>query len=208
MFSHNKRGERRVSSPVYRFLLAAHVVVSGAWLGVVAAKLALAVAAVTSDASDALYVAMGVVNVAFPPMAVATLVTGVLLSLGTKWGLLRHYWISAKLALTVGVIVTGIALVDRLVQRSITGQAMDGGQLLGVATSPATLLICLSAAHVLMLGAATVLSVYKPWGKTPLGRTPSTGKDRPRRDGASYGDAADQPGERARAARDVARSAP
>jgi len=208
MFLHNKRGERRVSPPVYRFLLAAHVLVSGAWLGVVAAKLALAVAAATSDASDALYVAMGVVNVAFPPMAVATLVTGVLLSLGTKWGLLRHYWIAAKLLLIVGVVVTGIALVDRLIQRSVTAQAMDGGQILGVSTSPATLLVCLSAAHVLMLGAATVLSVYKPWGKTPLGRTASTGRDQPRRDGTSHGDAEDRPGERTRATRDVARSVP
>jgi hypothetical protein len=42
------------------------------------------------------------VNVAFSPAAIGTLVTGILLSLGTKWGLLRHYWVATKLAPTVG----------------------------------------------------------------------------------------------------------
>lgn len=54
---------------------------------------------------------MGVLNIAFPPAAIGALVTGVLLSLGTRWGPLQHYWVATKLALSVGVIVTGIALV-------------------------------------------------------------------------------------------------
>jgi hypothetical protein len=151
-------------------LLAAHVVVSGGWLGVAFAKLALGLAAVASDApavSRPLYLSMEAVNVAFGPAAVATLVTGVLLSLGTKWSLLKHYWVATKLALTVGVIATGIALVDRLILRSTSAPYPEGvgdGAVLGVPSAPA-LLISLSAAHVLMLGVATVLSVYKPWGK-------------------------------------------
>jgi hypothetical protein len=107
---------------------------------------------------------MEVVNVAFSPAAIGTLVTGILLSLGTKWGLLRHYWVATKLALTVGVIVTGIALVNRLIQQSISapsGQAVDDGAILGITSAPAPLLISLSLAHALMLGTATVVSVYK-----------------------------------------------
>lgn len=175
LFSRNRRGERRVSPQAFKLLLAAHIIVSVGWLGVVVAKLVLGLAAITSNAhdiSDALYVAMKVVDVIFLPAAIATVVTGVLLSLGTKWGLLRHYWVATKLALTVGVIVTGIALVDRLVRQSISassGQAVADGTILGVAYAPA-LLISLSVAHVLMLGVATVVSVYKPWGKTRLGR--------------------------------------
>src|ERR687893_1628528 len=102
---------------------------------------------------------MEVVNVAFSPAAIGTLVSGALLSLGTKWGLLRHYWVATKLALCLAVIVTGVAFVDRLVQRSVSApsvQAVGGGTVPDVAPAPATLLICLSAAHVLMLGAATV----------------------------------------------------
>jgi hypothetical protein len=176
LFSRNKRGERRVSPPVYKLLLAAHIIVSGGWLGIAFAKLVLAVAAATAgapDVSDALYVSMEVVNVAFPPAAIGTIVTGVLLSLGTKWGLLQHYWVATKLALAVGVIVTGIALVDRLIRQSISapsGQVVDDGTILGIASAPTTLLISLSVAHVLVLGAAAVVSVYKPWGKTWFGR--------------------------------------
>ena len=172
MFSRDKRGVRRVSQPVHKLLLAAHVVVSGAWLGIAFAKIILGVAAVTSvapAASRPLYLSMEAVNVAFPPTAIATLVTGVLLSMGTKWGLLQYYWVATKLALTVGVVVTGFALVDRLIQRSISAPSVGDGTILGATSAPATLLISLSAAHVLMLGVATVLSVYKPLGRTPFG---------------------------------------
>ena len=158
---------------MYRLLLATHIIVSVGWLGIVVAKLVLGLRAMTSDApevSDALYASMQVVDAAFPPAAVATLLTGVFLSLGTKWGLLRHYWIVTKLGLTVGVIVTGIALMDRLVRESISGQAVNDPAILGIVSAPTTLLISLSAAHVLMLGVATVVSVYKPWGKTWFGR--------------------------------------
>ena len=152
-------------------MLATHIIVSVGWLGIVFAKLVLGLRAMTSRApgvSDALYLSMEVVNIAFPPAAISSLVTGVLLSLGTKWGLLRHYWVATKLALSVGVIVSGIALVDRLIRQSISapsGQAAGEGTILGIASAPATLLISLSVAHALMLGTATV-AVYRPWGKT------------------------------------------
>lgn len=184
MFSHNKRGERRVSRPLYRLLLAAHVVVSGGWLGVVVSKLALLLAAATTagrGASGALYESVRVVDAVFPPAAVATLVTGVLLSLGTKWGLLRHYWVATKLVLTVGVIATALGIGERLVRLSTSessARAVDEGtivgQILGALLAPTTLLISLSAAHLIMLGVATVVSVYKPWGKTRFGRSEKT----------------------------------
>jgi hypothetical protein len=105
LFSRNKRGERRASPRVYRLLLATHIIVSVGWLGIVFAKLVLGLRAMTSNApgvSDALYLSMGVVNIAFPPAAIGTLVTGVFLSMDTKWGLLQHYWVATKLALSVG----------------------------------------------------------------------------------------------------------
>jgi len=94
-----------VSPRLYRLLLATHIIVSVGWLDIVFAKLVLGLRAMTSRApgvSDALYLYMEVVNIAFPPAAISSLVSGVLLSLGTKWGLLRHYWVATKLALSVG----------------------------------------------------------------------------------------------------------
>lgn len=176
MFSRNKRGERRVSQPLYKLLLAAHVVVSGGWLGIIVAKLALWTAAATTgrqSVSGDFYAPVKVIDGVFPLAAVATVVTGVLLSLGTKWGLLRHYWVVTKLVLTVGVIVSAVGIGDRFVRQSVpapSGQAMDEGTILGAVLAPTTLLLSLSAAHLIMLGIATVLSVYKPWGTTRFGR--------------------------------------
>ncbi|MBE1607431.1 hypothetical protein [Actinopolymorpha pittospori] len=174
-----------MSPSTYRFLVAVHLIVSVAWLGIVAAKLVLGIAAVSSVATVvamARFTAMDVLNIAFRPLAVATVVTGVALSLGTKWGLLRHYWVATKLALTVGVIGTAVLLADRLAQaaqaatgttRGSAGAVAGGDPILDLATAPTTLLLGLSVAHLAMLVLATVLSVYKPWGKTRLGRWPT-----------------------------------
>jgi hypothetical protein len=175
VFARNKQGERRVSPSQYKLLLAAHIIVSVGWLGVVFARLVLGLAALRTSAPDifaALYVSIGVLNVAFPPLAVGTIVSGVLLSLGTRWGLLQHYWVVTKLVLAVGVIVTALQLADRLVRQSLaapSGPAAAAGPILGFASAP-TLVISLAVVHLLMLGAATVISVYKPWGKTWFAR--------------------------------------
>jgi hypothetical protein len=148
----------QLSARQYKLVLSAHIVVSVGWLGIVVAKLAVLFVAATTDGaagSGRLYPAVDVVNRLFPPFAVAAVVTGVLLALGTKWGLFQYYWVVVKLALTVGVPVTAIQLGDGLVQQPTTAPA---------------LLTALSVAHLLMLGAATVISVYKPWGKIWLGR--------------------------------------
>jgi hypothetical protein len=170
---------RRVSPRTYRFLLTVHLLVSVAWLGIVAAKLMLGIAAVLSDTAVVAmgrFNAMDVLNTAFPPLAIATVISGVALSLGTKWGLLRHYWVATKLALTVGVIGTAVQLGDGLVRAAMTattGGSAGGDSILDLATAPTTLLIGLSAAHLAMLVLATVLSVHKPWGRTRLGRRPT-----------------------------------
>ena len=159
----------------YKVSLTAHIMVSVGWLGVVFAKVVLGLAALTTKAPDisaALFVAMDVLNGAFPPLAIGTIVTGVLLSLGTKWGLVEHYWVATKLLLTVGVIATAVQLGDRLVRQAIaapSGPGADAGTILGMASAP-SLLTSLAVTHLLMLVAATVISVYKPWGKTRCGR--------------------------------------
>ena len=171
MLSRNKQGERRLSPSQYKLLLTAHVVVSVGWLGVVLAKIVLKVFAMTTGAPEiaaALYVATERLNIAFPPLAIGTIVTGVLLSLGTKWGLVQHYWVATKIVLTVGVIATAVQLGTRIPQP--TGRAVEESTILGLASSPMVLLLSLSIAHLIMLLAATVLSTYKPWGKTWFGR--------------------------------------
>ena len=67
----------------------------------------------------------------------------------------------------------GQPLVVTITPGTATGRASgDDATLIASATAPG-LLIALAVAHLLMLTAATVLSVYKPWGKTWLGRRQS-----------------------------------
>ena len=88
-----------------KFALTAHVVSSVGWLGAVAAFLALAVAGLTSRDAQvvrAAYLAMDLIaRLVIVPAALASLLTGFVQSLGTPWGLFRHYWVLAKLLITV-----------------------------------------------------------------------------------------------------------
>src|SRR5207247_2097795 len=92
-----------------KFTLTAHVVSSVGLLGSIAAFLALAVAGLTRQDEQivrAAYLAMNLTaRFVIVPLAFASLLTGLIQSLGTPWGLFRHYWVLAKLLLTVFVTI-------------------------------------------------------------------------------------------------------
>jgi hypothetical protein len=96
-----------------KFALTTHVTSSVGWLGAVGAFLALAIAGVGSEDAQivrAAYLAMHLTTwFVIVPLCLAALLTGIVQSLGTTWGLFRHYWIVAKLLLTV--LATLILLV-------------------------------------------------------------------------------------------------
>src|SRR5687768_18623377 len=102
-----------MSAGIRKFALTTHVTSSVGWLGSVAAFLALAIAGISSlDAQTvrAAYLAMHVITwFVIIPFCLAALVTGLVQSLGTTWGLFRHYWVVTKLLLTV--LATIILLV-------------------------------------------------------------------------------------------------
>lgn len=154
---------RRVSPGLYKLLLTTHIAASVSWLGVATTKLAIGLAIEATDSqerADAMFLAIDAVNVAFPVMALASLISGVVLSLVTKYGLLRFYWVATKLLLTIAVILTSVQIGPR-----ITALLQNG-----VRELPLRALLALTITHVLMLVGATVLSTYKPWGRTWLGR--------------------------------------
>jgi hypothetical protein len=155
-------GIPRLSGRARTFMRAAHVIVSAGWLGLVVAMLVLGVSAATTGEvtlATAAYGFLDRIGSVIPAFAVATLLTGIVLSVATPWGLIRHYWIVVKIVLTFAVIVTGVVLTTRWIQ-----------QALAVAGPAEWLLVAGSAMHLLMLAAATVISVDKPWGKTRRGR--------------------------------------
>src|ERR671923_2401447 len=87
-----------------KLALAAHLTCSLGWIGAVVAYLALGVAAATSQDAQtvrAAWIAMELTGwYAIVPLALASLLTGLLMALGTKWGLFRHYWVVFSLVLT------------------------------------------------------------------------------------------------------------
>lgn len=158
---------------VRRLALTAHVACSVGWLGAVVGTLALAVAAVTSEDAQtvqAAYLAMDVTAWSvLVPLAVASLLTGLVQSLGTAWGLLRHYWVLAKLLITV--VATAVLLLYTQALGDLAGVAakptLSGADLDALRTPSVVLHAGLA---LLLLVTATALAVYKPRGITRYGR--------------------------------------
>ena len=154
---------------VRKLALTAHVTTSVGWLGSVAAFLALAIIGLTSNDVQTV---RGVYLVMEPaawhvlvPLAFASLLTGLVQSFGTAWGLFRHYWVLFKLLITV--FATIILLMYMGTFRYMAGVASDPSSELAVVRNPSPMIHAALALLVLLV--ATVLAVYKPRGMTPYG---------------------------------------
>jgi len=155
-----------------KFALTAHVMCSVGWLGAVVAFEALAVAALTSPDVQlvrAAYVAMQPITwYAIVPLALASLLTGLVVSFGTQWGLLRHYWVAMKFVINIFAIVI---LLRNTRQIAFVANAAAQGLLFGAdMRGPGIRPIVVAGVALLALALATTLSIYKPRGMTPYGR--------------------------------------
>ncbi len=152
-----------------KLALTVHVSISVGWLGAVLTFLALAVVGITS--SDVQLV-RAIDLVARPlawwvlvPLSVGSLVTGIVQSLGTPWGLIRHYWVLFKLALNV--IATAILILyTRTVDHYAAVAERPDSTLLDL---QAPTFVVHGAAAVMVLAGAMILAVFKPRGLTPFG---------------------------------------
>lgn len=161
-----------MSPPVRRLALTAHVSASVGWMGAVAVFLALALVGLFSPDVFAVRAAYASTDVAtwyvIVPMCIAALLTGLVQSLGTPWGLVRHYWVLAKLGLTV------IATVLLLLHTGPIGTvaAFAASSILTATDLPQlrVQLVGDASAAIFVLLLTTILSIYKPWGPTPYGR--------------------------------------
>jgi len=154
-----------------KFALTAHVTSSVGWLGAVAGFLALAVAGLTSRDAQivrATYVVMDLTGwFVLGPLCVASVLTGLVSSLGTTWGLFRQYWVMLKVLMTIPSTI--LLLVHLQPISYIAGVAaettLSSADLRGLRIQ----IVVESAAALLVLLVATALSVYKPKGLTRYG---------------------------------------
>ena len=155
-----------------KFALIAHVTASLGWFGAVAGFLALAVVGLTSPDVQVVrgaYLSMGVLtSIVIVPFCLASLLTGLIQSLGTPWGLFRHYWVVAKLVLTVlSTLILMLHTQPIYYLASVAAERSLGSA--DLRELRIQLLVDASAALVVLI-VATVLAVYKPRGKTRYGR--------------------------------------
>lgn len=157
---------------VRKFALIAHVTSSVGWLGAVGAFLALAVAGlVSSDAQTvrASYLAMKLTGwYVIVPLSFASLLTGLVQSLGTTWGLFRHYWVVAKLTITV--FATILLLLHMQVASRMASVAAETTLAVDDFRGLRIQLVGDAIAAIVVLLVATSLSIIKPQGLTPYGR--------------------------------------
>ena len=150
--------------------LTAHITCSVAWLGAVLAFLAIAIVALTSDDAATVRGAYLVMEpaawFALVPLAFASLLTGLIQSLGTVWGLFRHYWVVFKLA--INIVANAVLLLYTQTLGGLAASAREPTGDLDLLRTPSVLLHAVAA--LLLLLVATVLAVYKPRGLTPYGR--------------------------------------
>ena len=162
----------RLSSRLRKFVLVVHLTVSVGWIGTVVAYLVLVVAAMTTRESQtlsAVWLTMELIGqFAIVPLALISLLTGIIISLGTKWGLFQHYWVLISLALTLFatlVLLQHMQTVSFFAGIAATMSSADTGSLRNGLSGE----LFHAGVGLLVLLAIQVLNVYKPHGLTPYG---------------------------------------
>jgi hypothetical protein len=151
-----------------KLALTAHLASSVGWIGAVVAYLALGVAAVTSQDAQtirAAWIAMELTGwYVIVPLALAALLTGLVMSLGTPWGLFRHYWVLITLGLTLFATLVLLLHMPSVSAQAAVARGADparlvnlGGDLLHPGIGLLVLLVIMG------------LNIYKPQGLTPYG---------------------------------------
>jgi hypothetical protein len=181
-----------MSPGVRKLALTIHLTSSLGWVGAVIAYLALGLSAVNSGDTQAVlaaWIAMELTGwYVIVPLAVASFVTGLVMSLATPWGLFRHYWVVISLILTlfsVVILILHMPSVSAITDSLRAASADDGA---APATSAGNSAHGGPAGHggpashgvaggdlfhpgvgLVVLLIVTTLNVYKPRGLTRYG---------------------------------------
>ncbi|MDQ2993082.1 MAG: hypothetical protein M3R30_09735 [Candidatus Eremiobacteraeota bacterium] len=152
----------------FKLTLTVHVISSVGWFGAVAAFLALSIAGLISPDPQTVrgaYLAMDITTWwVTVPLDIAAVLSGLVLSLGTEWGLFRHYWVMVKLLLTIPATLLFLLHAQSIdfIARAADARILAEGDLAQLRMQ----LIADAAAACLVLLVATALSIYKPRGRT------------------------------------------
>ncbi|MDT0455616.1 DUF2269 domain-containing protein [Streptomyces sp. DSM 41527] len=157
---------QQLSRPARRALLVLHIAVSVSWLGLTLGLLALGVTGYTTGSPDMAGIAYRAMKIfgdwLVLPVALVSLVSGLVLSLGTAWGLARHRWVCVKFWLTLITVLLSVfslrpGINDLAAEAAAGAPHPDISLVVAPAVATATYLFL------------TAISVLKPWGPTRRG---------------------------------------
>ena len=157
----------RLGARMRKGVLVVHIVSGGAWIGIdVAMGVVIFTALLAEDGNTRALCYRALELFAVWPLLTAgllSLASGVVLGLGSKWGLIRYWWVAIKLVLNVVLV----ALVPVLLRPQVIEMAEQGRRFM--AGEPASLAVgdlifppIVSPSALLI---AFVLAVFKPWGR-------------------------------------------
>ena len=149
-------------------VLTVHLTFSMGWIGAVVAYLALGVSAVKGDTLTirAAWIGMDLTGwYAVVPLALGSLVTGLIIALGTPWGLFRSYWVLISFALTVFAVVILLLHMPTVSSQALAARVADAAVLRSLGGD-----LFHPSVGLLVLLVIAVLNIYKPRGLTPYGR--------------------------------------
>jgi nucleoside recognition membrane protein YjiH len=150
-----------------------HIVSAVGWLGIVVCVLGLTLIGLSSDDAGTVRTAHDaaalLAEMFFLPATLLMFISGVILALGTKWGLVKHYWVLVKLVIGCALLVAGTITLGDAVADMATDNAA-GTVAEGDGISLAGMLSVIAGISLF----SAILSVAKPWGRTRWGRVQAT----------------------------------
>ena len=163
---------------IRKLMLTIHLAFSIGWIGAVVAYLVLGLSAVTTkdpQTVSAAWLAMELTGwFAIVPLAIGSLLTGIVIALGTPWGLFRHYWVLISFILTLFCVTTLLLHMPSVSSQAQVARAAEPTVLLRLGGD-----LFHPSVGLLLLLVITVLNLYKPRGLTRFGRRQELEADAP-----------------------------
>ncbi|GAB2808221.1 hypothetical protein [Lentzea nigeriaca] len=158
---------RKLSGRVRKAVLLLHILSAAVWLGIdLALGILVAVSLSTEDTATAATAIQSIDIFAIWPMFGASavcMISGVVLGLGSKYGLVKYWWVAIKLFMNIGMpLLIAFALRPGVNEAAEIGKRMMAGD--PTAVIPSGLMHPVVVAPTLLLF-AYILSVFKPWGR-------------------------------------------
>lgn len=164
----------RLSASTRKLTLTVHIISAIGWIGVDLVLFVFAFTGLTSDDPSTIEVCYRAIEmfavVLLVPLGLLSLATGLLLGWGSKYGIFRYHWVLWKLVLNL-VLTTLVVFALRPGISEAADRVEGPPETIADRLDQSRVdLIFPPTVSITALTIATVLAVYKPWGRTSYGR--------------------------------------